>query len=269
MHLFDHTSSVSAVGLCLLGLLSPVAVSRSSSQKKYIPGQKYVKLDQSRFQDLVSVANLGLPDNLSDKQRLEIIKASGGPGSINMPCVSLRCSQNYLTCLNGANGCDDDVACIKDCSATSDTTRNASLVVQKNLFHCYVRCNMKSQSAIFKSLKRCAQFSNCIQKFTSIEAPVPSFISATDLTSLAGKWNIVAGLNPGYDLFDDAEMNFEFWKVAVKFPLPPSKKAKNPGFKIVGGNIIQLFPGIYYYSSPTRQVCFILFKLNIRTPNLM
>lgn len=257
MHLFARTSPVS-VGLCLLGFLSPVAESTSSSKKYFIQGQKYVKLNQNQFRELVSVANLGLPDGLTKEQTVQIIQgANGGPGSINMPCVSLRCSQSYRTCLHGGNGCDEDVACVRKCSVASDTTRNSSLVVQKDLYNCYLRCNMNSRSAIFKSLKKCAQFSNCIQKFTPIEAPVPSFISASPLSILSGKWNIVAGLNPGYDQIDNAVMTFNrSWGVVVRFPLPP-KKGNNPDFKIFAGNIIQLFPGIYYYSSSTRQVCFI------------
>ena len=296
MHLFARNPPLS-VGLCLLGLLSPVAESKSKiippgQAKKIIPEQAYDKLNQTTFRELASLASMGLPANLTDEQRWQIIKEAGGPGSINMACVSFSCPQHYLSCIRGQKDCDYDVACVQTCSATFDTTRNSSIPVERQLLDCYTQCDLDSNSALFKRLKICAQSSGCIQSFTLIDAPVPSFVSASNLSDLAGKWNIVAGLNPAYDHFDGSSIIFNTTSrvVITSFPqasdridnvkefkkrkgkkikekvkkLKKGGKHKRPdsdkdGQEVsrplnIQGRMTQLFPGVYYYTSPTAQV---------------
>lgn len=237
-------------------LLISAAASKNDKVKttkfKIIDGN-YVKLKNDTFNGLVSLATMHLPANISDADLLKLANGKGGPGSVNMVGVEMFCRGHHTACLANPN-CKESFDCANNCFSTFNTTKQKELKVQRNLLDCYSTCDVDNFSFLFNRLKECSQFTGSIQKFTPIEIPVPSFISATPLEFLAGDWNIVAGIHPAYDQANGATTHFErqnSWKFENQVKVPTKKKGVS---KVITGDMKEIQPGIYFYRSSTAQV---------------
>ena len=108
-------------------------------------------LTEQRFNQLQHIINNQLPPNITLKDAQKLAAAEGGPGSINMKCVALYCSDIYKSCVS-KDRCQKPVACVLRCSKDFDTKKNPNVTNQVKLKNCYHQCATNNPSSLFRGI---------------------------------------------------------------------------------------------------------------------